>query len=320
MAAYRRTGADPPWGDPVAPHGVPMEGWFWRITDPASGRVAIVLCGCCRGDAGDWTLVGLASEPDGEVRSAICPPARIGADGRTVTVPGGVLEADGDTLRVNLGDDARLDARFASPAGWSRRVLGGLGIGQGVPGLGQYWHPHVLAARVDGAMHLGEEHWTFDGARGYAEKNWGAGFPGRWWWGQASGIGGDEDACVAFAGGDVRVGPVALSPTALVVRAGGELLRLVLPLARVSADARDGAWRLRARSARWSVDVEGDAAGSLAHRLPVPLPGERRLVDGPAQHFTGRLRIDLRRGRRLVFSGESTLAGLERGELAPSAA
>jgi len=314
ITAYRRTGADPPWGDPLAPHGVAMEGWFWRITDPASGRVVVVLCGCCRGAAGEWTLVGLAAAPGGAVRSAIGPPARVGADGREITVPG-VLEADDEGLRVTLAEDARLTARFAAPARWTRRAFGGLGVGQAVPGLGQYWHPHVLGGTVDADLRLGDETWTFDGARGYAEKNWGGGFPSRWWWGQASGIGGDEDACVAFAGGEVAVGPVGLAPTAIVVRAGGELLRLVLPFAHVSADAADGAWQLRARSPRWSVEVEGDANGSRAHRLPVPLPSERRLVDGPAQHFTGRLRVDVRRGRRLVFRGESELAGLERGDL-----
>jgi hypothetical protein len=315
MAAYRRTGADLPWGDPLAPHAVPMEGWFWRITDPAGGRAAIVLCGCCQGDAGPWTLVGLAAAPDGIVRSQICPPARIGSDGRTLSVPGGVLEADGDSLRVSLGDDARLDARFESRAEWPRRSLGALGLGQPVPALGQYWHPHMLGARVDGHVHLADTTWTFDGARGYAEKNWGRGFPSRWWWGQASGIGDDERACVAFAGGDVRIGPLALAPTAAVVKLNGDMLRLGPPFAHVSASSDNGGWQLRARSARHVVDIEGDANGSHAHRLPVPVPGERRLVDGPAQHFTGRLRVSVRRGRRTVFRGESDLAALERGDL-----
>ena len=32
LAAYRATGADPPFGDPRGYHGVGMEGYFWRIT------------------------------------------------------------------------------------------------------------------------------------------------------------------------------------------------------------------------------------------------------------------------------------------------
>lgn len=315
LDAYRRTGADLPWGDPLAPHGVAMEGWFWRITDPAGGRAAIVLCGTCTGPAGPWTLVGLAADPDGVVRSAICPPARVSDDGRTISVPGGVLEADAGFLRVALAGDARLEARFTSPAPWPRRALGGLGLGHPVPALGQYWHPHVLSGRVDGELELDGTTWSFDDARLYAEKNWGRGFPRRWWWGQASGIGDDDDACVAFAGGDVHIGRLKLAPTAAVVKTGSGLLRLGPPFAHVTADVSDGAWRISARSARHQVDLMGDANGSRAHRLPVPVPAERRLVDGPAQHFTGHLGVVVRRGRRTLFRGESELAALEHGDL-----
>ena len=42
----------------------------------------------------------------------------------------------------------------------------------------------------------------FDAASGaYAEKNWGGGFPDRWWWGQAHDFG--DDVSVAFACGPV---------------------------------------------------------------------------------------------------------------------
>jgi hypothetical protein len=315
LAAYRRTGADPPWGDPLAPHGVAMEGWFWRITDPAHGRVAVVLCAVCRGAAGDWSLVGLATEPGGFVRSAICPPAEIGADGRSLRVPDGVLSVDADTLRLALGDDARLDARLSGPVGWPRRSHGGLGLGHVVPRLGQYWHPHLLGAEVDGEIRAGDASWRLHGALGYAEKNWGAGFPGRWWWGQASGIGDHPDACVAFAGGSVRLGPLALAPTAVVVRLGGRLLRLGPPFAAVGASADGSGWRVRGRSALHTIEVDGDSNGGAAHLLPVPLPDERRVVHGAAQHFAGRLRLTVRHGRRLVFAGESELAALERGDL-----
>ena len=37
VAAYRRTGADVPFGDPVPSHGAEMEGWFWRVTDHGFG-------------------------------------------------------------------------------------------------------------------------------------------------------------------------------------------------------------------------------------------------------------------------------------------
>lgn len=40
MRRYRSTGSDPLFGDPRRAHcGVSMEGYFWRITDPETGRV-----------------------------------------------------------------------------------------------------------------------------------------------------------------------------------------------------------------------------------------------------------------------------------------
>jgi hypothetical protein len=315
IEAYRRNGADLPWADPLLPHGVAMEGWFWRITDDANGRVAIVLCGRCRGAAGEWTLVGLAAAPGGFVRSAICPPLEVRDGGRSLVVPGGALTATGDELHVALADDARLDVRLSSPVHWPRRAYGALGLGHAVPGLGQYWHPHILGARVDGDASLGGADWRIDGGAGYAEKNWGNGFPTRWWWGQASGLGANDDACVAFAGGEVRIGPLALTPTAVVVRLGDRLLRFGPPFARVRSSGDGQSWIVSARSARFAVEIEGDANGSSAHNLPVPVPGERRLIDGAVQHFTGRLGLTVRQGRRLVFTGESQLAALESGDL-----
>ena len=76
VAAYRRTGADVPFGDPVPSHGTEMEGWFWRVTDPASGRVVVALCGVNRHPAGDWATVAVALHPGGIVRSAALDDAQ----------------------------------------------------------------------------------------------------------------------------------------------------------------------------------------------------------------------------------------------------
>ena len=53
MRRYRSTGADPLFGDPRRAHrGVSMEGYFWRIADPETGRVVIALCGANKGPDG----------------------------------------------------------------------------------------------------------------------------------------------------------------------------------------------------------------------------------------------------------------------------
>jgi len=333
LERYRATGADPPFGDPRRAHGVAMEGHYWRLTDPAAGRVVVALVAVCRAPDGPWAMVTLAAHPGGFVRTVITPsaaadprgfgvvagPATGVADQRgfaTGDGPLAALRADAERLRVDLGPGARLDVRFTRPRAWPRRAFGGLGPAHAIPGLGQYWHPHLLGAGVAGEAELDGARVDLAGAHAYAEKNWGSRFAERWWWGQADAFAA-RDVCVAFAGGPLRLGPWAGAPTALVVRIGDEVVRLGPPAARVSS-AMDHAWALRGRSARHAVELQGEAAGHPPHLLSVPVPAERRAEVRSRQLLAGRVVLSVRRGRRLVFAGESRLAGLER-ELHPPA-
>ncbi|HEU4656661.1 MAG TPA: tocopherol cyclase family protein [Capillimicrobium sp.] len=312
---FRATGADLPFADLRRAHGVAMEGFFWRLTDAAAGRAVIVLCGVNRDRLGHpWALVGLAAHPGGFVRHAVLPVAHAGLRRYAVSA-GDALRADAHGLDVDLGPDARLRVRFDGVRGWpSTRAYGGLGIAHALPGLDQYWHPHALGGRATGHAVLGGERVGLRGARLYAEKNWSpVGFPSRWWWGHAADFE-DEDLCVAFAGGAVGLGPGRLTATAVVVRAGGRVLRLGNPVTSpVTAEVRDGVWRVRGRAARYAVELEGEADPGLAHVLPVPLPAERRAVPGSLQHLGGRLRLSVRRHGRRWLEAESALAGLEQG-------
>jgi len=295
-----------------------MEGYFWRLTDRAGGRVIIALCGINRAADGTWANVALAGHPGDVLAEAIVPEASADPDGLGVGA-GDALGAGPAGLRVDLGPGARLDVAIHDPVGWPRRAFGGLGPAHAVPALSQYWHPHVLGGRVTGTAVLGGETLDLAGWDVYAEKNWGrGGFPRRWWWGQAQGFA-RRDVCVAFAGGEVAVAPgvPALTATALVVRVGADVVRLGQPLATpVRADVVPGAWRLAGRGPRWSVAVRAHAgAADTARALPVPLPAARRTVPGAHQHLAGTLEVVVRRRGRVAFAGTSTLAGLERGDL-----
>ena len=146
---------------------------------------------------------------------------------------------------------------WSAPGRWPRRAFGGLGAAQAIPDLSQYWHPWLLRARVRGTAVIDGREIDLDGAVAYAEKNWSnGGFPETWWWGQAHGFADDPDACVAFAGGRAGVGALRMVATSLVIRAGGELVRLVRPLQplRVAVDGAGGASRVARRAAcrsRW---------------------------------------------------------------------
>jgi hypothetical protein len=274
-----------------------LDGWFWRFTWP-DGRAAIVLCGVCPG----WALAGVATHPGRSWRSAILDGPH--ADGTGVRI-GPAFAGQAERLRVDLGDGARVHADLRDVIRWPR-PWHGTGPAGWLPGLRQYWRPLVLRARAEGTV----AGWDLDGATAYAERNWGAGFPPVWWWGEAHDFDGDP-VTVAFAGGPA-IGP--LRATAVVVHVGGRLVRLGEPLlAGVRARIAPGQWVLRGRSPGHRIELEAEADPAAAHVLDVPVPAERRTVPWSHQHLAGRLAVRVTRRGRLVYAGESTLAGLEQG-------
>jgi hypothetical protein len=283
-----------------------MEGYYWRFTDLASGRVVVALCGACRAPDGPWAVVAVAAHPGGVTRWGIAQHCELAGD-RLGVRAGELLVADDHELRVRL-PGAALDATIDPELPWPRRALGGLGAAHAVPGLGQYWHPHLLLGHGRGSLTLDGAPVPLDGTTVYAEKNWGSSFAGDWWWGQAHGLG-DGAACVSFAGGRLAVG----APTAVVVALDGRLLRLSPPTARVVAATVSNRWRLTAAGPRHTVHVEAEARPQDVHLLPVPVVADRRAELRAAQYLAGHLELTVHRGRRLLFRGESALAGLERG-------
>src|SRR4051812_42522735 len=318
-SAYRRSGADPPFGDPTAYHGVAMEGYYWRFTDAAAGHVVVALLGISR-DADDapWGAIALAAHPGGLLRQAIAPTAWGDPAGLAVSAHDGarlLFAAGPDHVVVDLGDAARLDVTLRAPRRWPpRAAFGGIGPAHAIPGLSQYWHPHLLGARAHGRLQLDGTTVALDGAQAYGEKNWGGGhgFPPAWWWGCAQGFD-REDACVAFAGGRAGVGSLQAVATSLVVALGDDVHRVVRPLQPLRVRVDDRGFVLRARTARHRIEVEAHGAPGDEHVLPVPVPLQRRVDPGARQHLAGALRARVQRRGALVWEGETRLAGLERG-------
>ena len=314
---YRSTGADLPFQSPLPAHpGVAMEGYFWRITEPATGRVIIALNGVNRGPHGPWAALGFAAHPGG----FLCVDAHPTASADHVGIgahAGDAFHGDDRRLRVDLGPDARLDVTIDDPLPWPHRAFGGSSLFQSVPALNQYWHPWLLGGRVNGTATVGDETWELHDAQIYAEKNWGReGFPDSWWWGQAQGFE-ERDACVAFAGGQVHSGPIRTEVTGLVVRLpGGRVIRLGNPgISPVHAVVDDERWMLHGRGFGWTIDVAGAAPRAASHILPVPLPSQERNTAGALEHLAGTLEVTVRRRGRVVWAGRSELAGLEHGGL-----
>ena len=273
---YRRTGADVPFGDPVPSHGCEMEGWFWRLTDSASGRVVVALCSVNQNPDGNWATVAVALHPGGIVRSAALDDAETELSRFTVhagTDPSGRVAAGPDGLQIDL-DDVHLNLRFADPFVWPK-AFGGGGVFSSLPFLNQYWHPYRLGGKASGTVEFNGETWTFDDAQLYAERNWGAGFPERWWWGQAHDFDG-ADVSVAFSGGLLELGPLRQEVTGVVVRLGQRVIRMTPP-ALVRSQLSEGRW-----TRAGSHPALPDRSGRRRHS-PGPARPARATARGAAQ-------------------------------------
>jgi len=305
---YRRTGATLPFADPRLSHGAEMEGYFWRFTDVAQRRVVVVLCGVNRHPQGGWATVALAVHPGGFVRSAVLENAHAATDEYRVSAGDGAFTASATEVHLDLGGDACADFSLTQTVSWPH-ILGGGGVFSVVPFLGQYWHPHMLGGAAQGSVRVADESWDFVDAEVYAEKNWGAGFPERWWWGQAQGFD-RPDVCVAFSGGVLTAGRLSATVGGVIVRVGQHVIRLTPPFAVVRSHTDGRRWEVCARGIRNRVHIVGESTGT-PHVLPVPLPAERRNVGTDLEHLAGHLTLEL--SGQLQYRGETDLAGLEIG-------
>jgi len=308
---YRRTGADVPYGNPLPSHGTEMEGWFWRVTDEAAGRALIALCSVNRQPTGDWSTAAVGVHPGLVVRSGALGNAQALQSPFSVSAgdDSGNFTVSTDRVRFELGD-LRLNMEITNRIAWPK-AFGGGGVFSAIPFLNQYWHPYCLGGRASGTVEYGSESWSFDGAKVYAERNWGKGFPLRWWWGQAHDFGGD-DVCVAFSGGLLSLGPIARDVNGIVVRVGKKVIRMTPPVL-VRSEVGDNQWLIRGKSRRYEIELVGDGRHLPPHVLPVPLPAQRRNIDTDFEHLGGRLHCTVRESGRLLFEGTSELAALEVG-------
>ena len=150
-----------------------------------------------------------------------------------------------------------------------------------------------------------------DGAVGYAEKNWGHGFPGRWWWGHAATFG-DDDVSVSFAGGRVAL-------RRRRGRADGGRRPAGPPGDRAGAAAGHDARRAGrrhaggcARAVAATTSRSTATPAGLGARAARPRPGPRCGAScARASISRAACRCACGAARRLLYDGRSALAGLE---------
>ena len=129
LGRYRATGADLPFGRPERAHGVPFEGYFWRLVHPERGLVLLAIGADCDG----WGMATLAAHPGAVVRT-VCTPVAVADPYAFGLTAGNALRGDALGVHCDLGD-ARLDVTLHDVVHWPRRGLGALGLAHALPGL-----------------------------------------------------------------------------------------------------------------------------------------------------------------------------------------
>ena len=139
-----------------AVHGVAMDGSYWRFTWPRRAR---------RRRALRRPLSPAGSLGAGRARRGLAPAWRSRildsvVHARETSIRSGAAWAsEPERLRVDLGPTtARVEGQLYDVRRWPRAVGRDRAGGLGLPGLGQYWHPHVLAgAAPEGIVAVGSE-------------------------------------------------------------------------------------------------------------------------------------------------------------------
>lgn len=171
-----------------------FEGWYFKLVDEHGHHPLAIIPGVSHDPAGGTShaFVQLI-RPGGGVRYIRIPyeaftwsderfeiavgPNRFSSHGLTLDLP---ETADGPPVRGTI------DFGALWPWPVTRAAPGIMGWYRYVPFMECYHGVVSMDHTLSGTLTWGDEPLTFDRGRGYAEKDWGTGFPSSWLWAQSN--------------------------------------------------------------------------------------------------------------------------------------
>ena len=225
-------------------------------------------------------------------------------------------------IRPTAGWGDAPPARQRATAGWLAAL----------PVFEPHWQVCMARGLATGWLEWGGTRYDFVDAPAYAEKNWGGGFPSRWWWVQCDawddagggGGGGDTDAALTAVGARrLLPTPPGLPPQwedvgMIGLHVGGSFFECVPWVGDVGWEVEPwGSWAARGETATHEVELEATCA---AQGTPLRAPtADRGLAVLCRDSFAGALTVRLYEkgagggGRRLVRTLTSDRAAVEVG-------
>lgn len=185
---------DPPRFQSANRKGGWFEGWYFKLVGP-DGKNPIAV------------IPGVSNDPEGGTSHSFVQLIRPGGAVRYISMPFDAFSWRDDRFEVRVGDclfssaGVELDlpatddgpavkgaVRFGPLSQWPVTTMspGIMGWYRYVPFMECYHGVVSMDHSLDGSLAWGAESLDFTQGRGYAEKDWGTGFPSSWLWAQSN--------------------------------------------------------------------------------------------------------------------------------------
>ena len=297
-----------------------FEGWYFKAVD-ASGTVPFAV------------IPGISWDEAGGTSHAFVQVVRAGGHTRYfrypvtafefermrtfgVSVGGNVFTQHG--MRLDLSDDEGTVSGGLSFGAWTPWPVHALSPGimgwyRFVPRMECYHGVLSMDHAVDGTITLGDETLTFDGGRGYIEKDWGTSFPSSWVWAQTNSFG-RPGVSLTFSVARIPWLGSAFVGSIAGLLLDGELHRFATYTGArlVAIETRPCCAHAVLRDARHELEVTAEGAAPAALKAPV----HGRMVARADEALGATVRVTLRSlagpaGSEVLFDGTGTAAGVE---------
>jgi tocopherol cyclase len=305
-----------------------FEGWYVKCVDAGERHPLAVILGVSHDAAGatSHSFVQLVRSA-GRTAYATYPADAFtwARDDFSVAVGPNRLTRHGITLDVHA-EDARIAGaiEFGPWTPWpvTFGTPGIMGWYRFVPRMECYHGVLSLDHALAGAVTLDGERLSFEGGRGYVEKDWGRSFPSSWIWAQSNHF---DRAGVSATVSVARIPWLGSAFVGFIagVKLDDQLFRFTTYTGARLESFRSGRDHASLCCSDADHVLEADLEGAMPAALKAPRHG--RMLARADESLGGRLRIALRRkDGATLFTGTGRIAGVEvmdeRGELARGAA
>ena len=296
------------------------EGWYYRVTEPLTGRSYFFIYGVqnpgTRGETRSGGFVYVQRD-DGQRAFLITDLNDFWASKAECNILVGNAKATEDRITGTIATDngkISWDLSLSGDVEWTDTM----GILTNIPGIAVNWHVDSLIGQATGTVHWEEETTIFESAPAYQDHNWGDVFPSSWLWLQALRFT-DPNEGLALAGGPIALGPLVSSAMMIIYYADGKRYEYrtqdINTLFQVDVDADLARVNVTATKGIDRLIIRADARPETFY--PVYVPTYDGMVNGALESFHGFVIVDVMKKQdgawRLIKRSASATATVELG-------